>query len=196
MATSLVTACLVGAGLAPAGAATGSPPTVAVGADQTVTLADTAFLPGKVSDDGLPDPSALQVTWSKVSGPGTVTFGAAGEAHTSADFSVIGTYVLRLTVSDGGGTASDDLTVTVRGSHATTIRVPADYPTITEALKAAPANALVLVSPGTYREPTLYVPRTLTLASTFYTTGDASMIDQTVISNPSAETETVIVSSA
>lgn len=196
MATSLVTAFLVGAGLAPAGAATGSPPTVAVGADQTVTLADTAFLPGKVSDDGLPDPSALQVTWSRVSGPGTVTFGASGEAHTSADFSAIGTYVLRLTVSDGGGTASDDLTVTVRGSHATTIRVPADYPTITEALKAAPANALVLVSPGTYREPTLYVPRTLTLASTFYTTGDASMINQTVISNPSTETETVIVSSA
>lgn len=196
MATSLVTAGLVGAGLAPAGAATGSAPTVAVGSDQTVTLADTAFLPGKISDDGLPDPSALQVTWSKVSGPGNVTFGAAGEAHTSADFSAIGTYVLRLTVSDGGGSGSDDLTVTVRGSHATTIRVPADYPTITEALKAAPANALVLVSPGTYREPTLYVPRTLTLASTFYTTGDTSMINETVISNPSAETETVIVSSA
>ena len=77
-------------------AATGTPPTVTAGPDQTVTLADTAFLPGRVSDDGLPEPSVLQSTWTTVSGPGEVRFGRTDEAHTSAEFSAAGTYVLRL----------------------------------------------------------------------------------------------------
>ncbi|HEU4511886.1 MAG TPA: fibronectin type III domain-containing protein [Nocardioidaceae bacterium] len=156
---------------------------------------DTAFLPGRVSDDGLPDPSALALSWSKVSGPGTVTFGRSDESLTTAEFSAAGAYVLRLTASDGGGTGFDEVTVNVRSSHSVTVRVPADYPTIQAALDAAPTNALVLVSPGTYKEA-LYVPRTLTLASTFYTSRDRSMIDQTVISNPSPDSETVVVSSA
>lgn len=175
-------------------AATGTPPTVTVGTDQTLNLGDTAFLRGRVSDDGLPDPSQLTGSWSKVSGPGTVSFGRTDEFHTYADFGATGTYVLRLSVSDGGGTASDDLSVTVRSAPTTTLRVPADYSTIQAALNAAPAHALVLVSPGTYRE-TLTVPRTLTLASTFYTTGDRSMIDQTVISGASVDLESVVVSS-
>ena len=182
-------------GVGPAQAATGSPPTAAAGADQTVTLVDTAFLRGQVSDDGLPDPSQLAVTWSKVSGPGDVRFGRTDEAHTSADFSEPGDYVLRLTVSDGGGTSSDDLAVTVRSSAGTTLRVPADYPTIQAALDAAPAHALVLVSPGTYNE-SLVVPRTLTLASTFYTTGDRSRVDQTVLHGTLSGVETLAVAPA
>jgi hypothetical protein len=176
-------------------AATGTAPTVAAGPDQTVTLADTAFLPGRVSDDGLPEASLLQNTWTKVSGPGEVRFGRSDEAHTSAEFSAAGTYVLRLTSADGGGSGSDDVTVTVRTGFSTTLRVPADYPTIQAALDAAPTRALVLVSPGTYRE-TLYVPRTLTLASTFYTTGDRSLIDRTVISGASADLETAVIGSS
>ena len=165
------------------------------GPDQTVTLADTAFLPGRVSDDGLPEPSVLQSTWTTVSGPGVVRFGRTDEAHTSAEFSAAGTYVLRLTSADGGGSGSDDVTVTVRTGFSTTLRVPADYPTIQAAMDAAPSRALVLVSPGTYRE-TLYVPRTLTLASTYYTTGDRSLIDRTVISGASADLETAVVGSS
>ena len=176
-------------------AATGTPPTVTAGPDQTVTLADTAFLPGRVSDDGLPEPSVLQSTWTTVSGPGVVRFGRTDEAHTSAEFSAAGTYVLRLTSADGGGSGSDDVTVTVRTGFSTTLRVPADYPTIQAAMDAAPSRALVLVSPGTYRE-TLYVPRTLTLASTYYTTGDRSLIDRTVISGASADLETAVVGSS
>ena len=68
-------------------------------------------LSGSATDDGLPNPpGALTYTWTKVSGPGTVTFGNAANAATAASFSVAGTYVLRLTASDGALSASADVT--------------------------------------------------------------------------------------
>jgi hypothetical protein len=89
-------------------------PTVNAGNDQTVTLPVSATLNGTANDDGLPAPPAtLTTTWSRVSGPGTVTFGNANALSTSASFSVAGTYVLRLTAFDGALTTTDDVTVTV-----------------------------------------------------------------------------------
>jgi K319L-like, PKD domain len=74
------------------------PPGVNAGPDQTITLPGSANLIGTVSDDGLPNPpGALTTTWSKVSGPGTVTFGNAAAVSTTASFSAAGNYVLRLT---------------------------------------------------------------------------------------------------
>jgi hypothetical protein len=60
-------------------------------------------------------PSLLTFTWSKVSGPGNVTFANASALNTAASFSAAGTYVLRLTATDSALSASDDLTVTVNG---------------------------------------------------------------------------------
>ena len=85
--------------------------------------------------------------------------------------------------------------MTVRDSAASVLRVPGDYPTIQAALDAAPVHGLVLVSPGTYNENVI-IRRTLTLASTFYTTGDLSLIDTTVIRGPVSGTDTVFVSAA
>ena len=56
----------------------------------------------------------LSFTWSVVSGPGTVTFANPTAADSSATFSSVGTYVLRLTVNDGFSTASDEVSITVR----------------------------------------------------------------------------------
>ena len=175
--------------------AAGAAPSVKAGADQVITLADRAFLDGQVSDDGLPEASRLAVTWSVVSGPGPVAIASTAEAHTSATFGVTGSYVLRLRVDDGDATAADEVTVTVRQTAETVVRVPTDYATIQAALNAAPARALVLVAPGTYRE-NITVPRTLTLASTYYTTGDQSAVAGTVIAGASATTDSVLVSSA
>src|SRR5262249_56247253 len=63
---------------------------------------------------------ALATTWSKVSGPGTVTFGNANAVDTTASFSVSGSYVLRLTVNDSALQASDDISVTVNPAGAFT----------------------------------------------------------------------------
>lgn len=89
-------------------------PVVDAGPDRTITFGQSASLDGTVTDDGLPNPpGTLTRTWSKVSGPGTVTFANASATDTTATFSVAGSYVLRLTVSDGALTSSDTMTVTV-----------------------------------------------------------------------------------
>jgi len=63
------------------------------------------------SDDGFPGP--LTTLWSKVSGPGPVTFVDATAAATTAKFSTEGTYVLKLTASDSALSSNDTLTITV-----------------------------------------------------------------------------------
>src|SRR5205085_566233 len=76
-------------------------------------LLSTVVLNGTVTDDGLPAGDSLTVSWNKVSGPGTVTFENSNQAVTHTSFTVPGTYVLRLTASDGVLTSSKDMTVTV-----------------------------------------------------------------------------------
>jgi hypothetical protein len=92
-------------------------PQVNAGPDQTITLPATANLDGTVTDDGLPNPpGAVTTSWSKQSGPGSVTFGNISAASTTAGFSEAGTYVLRLTAHDAALAASGDVTVTVNAA--------------------------------------------------------------------------------
>ncbi len=93
-------------------------PTVNAGTDQTITLPAQAALDGTVTDDLLPSPPTLTTTWSLVSGPGTVTFQNANAVDTQASFSTAGTYVLRLTASDGQLSASDQVQITVQPANA------------------------------------------------------------------------------
>ena len=118
-------------------------PIVNAGADQTITLPASASLSGMATDDGLPTPpAAITTTWSKVSGPGTVTFGNASLLSTSAIMSAAGTYVLRLSVFDGALTTTDDLSVAVNPAvpvnQAPTVNTGVDQ-TIT-----LPANATLI----------------------------------------------------
>ncbi|MEP7339705.1 MAG: RHS repeat-associated core domain-containing protein [Acidobacteriota bacterium] len=93
-------------------------PLVVAGADQTITSpVTTANLIGMATDDGLPN-GTLTVSWSKLSGPGTVTFSTPNLVATGAMFSGEGVYVLRLTANDGALTAGDDVQVTVNGALA------------------------------------------------------------------------------
>ena len=91
-------------------------PVVYAGADQTIRLPSTATLSGTVTDDGLPTGATVSLSWSKASGPGSVTFGDGTAASTTATFSKSGTYTLRLTASDTALTASDDVVVTVQAA--------------------------------------------------------------------------------
>ncbi len=94
-------------------------PLVSAGPDRGISLPASAGLDGTVSDDGLPSGASVASSWSKVSGPGTVTFGNSAAVDTTASFSASGTYVLRLTASDAMLTASDDVTVTVAAAPVT-----------------------------------------------------------------------------
>jgi hypothetical protein len=110
-------------------------PTVNAGPDQSITLPNnTVNLDGTVTDDGRPNPpGAVTTAWSRVSGPGTVTFGNASAVDTTASFSAAGTYVLRLTANDSAQSANDDVTITVNagGPPATLTRFEQTDPSIT-----------------------------------------------------------------
>jgi hypothetical protein len=97
-------------------------PSADAGPDQPVTLPASASLDGTVSDDGLPNPpGVLTTTWSKVSGPGNVSFGNASAVDTTATFSLPGAYVLRLTADDSELTDSDDVAINVTGQAPLTV---------------------------------------------------------------------------
>jgi hypothetical protein len=89
-------------------------PIVIAGGDTSVRMPGSVSLEGTVFDDGVaPGNMTPTVAWSKVSGPGTVSFTQPQQAETSATFSESGTYVLRLTAGDGVYTSYDEVTVTV-----------------------------------------------------------------------------------
>ena len=96
-------------------------PVVNAGADQNINFPADATLNATVTDDGLI--AAPTYTWTKESGPGTVTFANASAEDTTAGFSVEGTYVLRLTVYDGELTTFDNLTVTTSTASETTLDI-------------------------------------------------------------------------
>lgn len=87
-------------------------PQVNAGQDATVTLPAAASLNGTVTDDGLPS-NQLTIMWSKQAGPGTVIFANAQSAQTTATFSEVGIYTLRLSASDGELTSSDEVLISV-----------------------------------------------------------------------------------
>ncbi len=94
------------------------PPVVNAGADQTIIFPAAATLDATANDDGLPNPpGALTTTWSKVSGPGTVTFANANALQTTVNFSQAGVYVLSLTATDSQYPMVDEVTITVTGAN-------------------------------------------------------------------------------
>lgn len=89
-------------------------PTVDAGPDRIAPLASPVQLQARVTDDGLPG-TGLRFDWTAVDGPGTVTLSDAGRTATAATFMQPGSYTLRVSVSDGATSVSDDVSVTVEG---------------------------------------------------------------------------------
>ncbi|TYL53976.1 hypothetical protein FYC51_10240 [Agromyces mariniharenae] len=91
---------------------TNQAPLVTAWEDATASSAGEAALVGTAKDDGLPA-GELAIDWSIVSAPegATVLFDDPHAATTVARFSTEGTYVLRLTASDGEASSSAEVTV-------------------------------------------------------------------------------------
>lgn len=107
--------------LGPIGQLPNQAPSVNAGPDLEVKLPTSAILNGTVTDDGRPNPpGSLTVTWSKASGPGSVTFAHPHDVDGTAGFSTAGTYVLRLRATDSALTTSDDVTIVVSGDAGST----------------------------------------------------------------------------
>jgi DUF1680 family protein len=80
-------------------------PMVDAGNDRVVILPSAIELEGHIRG------TALATAWTKVSGPGEVTFQEPGKAKTKATFSEVGQYVLRFSATDSGAEASAEVKV-------------------------------------------------------------------------------------
>lgn len=81
------------------------PPVVSAGADRIVMDGGKTYLSGtykSVTGD-------VSVRWSKVSGPGNVTFESDESLKTSATFSSTGEYIIALTVNEGSNSSTSRL---------------------------------------------------------------------------------------
>ena len=104
-------------------------PVVDAGNNRYATLpVSSVKLNATVTDDGLPGPPLeVTMTWSKDSGPGTVTFGDKNAVDTAATFSETGTYQLRLTGDDGRYSVSDTIkTVVNMGDTPLALSIPTE----------------------------------------------------------------------
>ena len=94
-------------------------PVVIAGEDQSLAWPAAARLSGTYTDDALPNPPGIATHgWTKVSGPGTVTFDAPDRLATGAIFSESGEYLLRLTVNDGALSGTDDVRIVLASQPA------------------------------------------------------------------------------
>lgn len=89
------------------------PPEVDAGPDRAAGLNEVIRLAGAAGDDQMPAEVPLAIAWSVVRGPGQVSFANRSDPHTTASFSALGTYVLRLTANDSQFSATDDLVISV-----------------------------------------------------------------------------------
>ena len=89
-------------------------PIVNAGPDQeAASVAETVQLRGSVSDDGLPVDSSLITQWTKLAGPGPVSFSDSSDPRATATFTVAGRYELQLSARDGIELTTDLVEVTV-----------------------------------------------------------------------------------
>lgn len=89
-------------------------PNVNLGIDQIVTTSSLISLNATVSDDGRPVGSVLTYQWSVVSAAGYVSLLNPTSLEAKVSFGSPGIYVLRLSVSDGRLTGTDDIQFTAQ----------------------------------------------------------------------------------
>ncbi len=182
-------------------------PVVNAGNDQRIS-ATSANLIGTVTDDDLPNPPAsLTNTWTKISGPGTVTFSNVNALSTNVTFSISGNYTLRLTASDSILSSSDDVVITVINEQVSTPQFSPDsgiYPsmqivTISTQTQGATIRYTVDGSDPTensveYNVP-LYMTTTMTLKARAYKAGMTAspVVSAHYIINNSGSTSDLVI---
>ena len=112
-------------------------PFVYAGAQQIISSSPTT-LQGIVTDDGLTGGGTQFTNWTKISGPGTVTFGNLHQTNSTASFSANGIYVLQLSACDGQYTNSSQVTIALNTTLSVSLTAPMDGSTYT-----VPTNILL-----------------------------------------------------
>jgi hypothetical protein len=130
------------------------PPNSDAGPDRSIYFAASggSVMLNGTADDGGDGPGPLTTTWSKLTGPGTVTFSNATILDPIVTFSSIGTYELALYVSDGIDDANDTTIIDILAGEPNDFFVASDgddaNPGTIDSPWATIMNALSQVSPG------------------------------------------------
>jgi hypothetical protein len=130
-------------------------PVVNAGTDKTISTATP-------QDATVSDSTAVTYAWSKVSGPGTLTFSAATSEDTSISADTAGNYVLRLTATDAAGNSASDTMALVWVSGSPVVNAGADKTVKTATLQDATVSD---VSALTYQWSKVSGPGTLTFSA-------------------------------
>lgn len=129
-------------------------PSVNAGPNQAVTFPATVTLNGSATSS-----NPLTVSWSKIDGPGVVTFGNGSLAVTTATFDQPGTYILRLTASDGILSASSDTTIFVGKLACASSNIGTDFWIMFPGSLTDPSQALQLfISADSNTSGTVSIP--------------------------------------
>jgi K319L-like, PKD domain len=103
---------------APSAFAAGTSPTIDAGPAKIIAFpAKDLTLFGHATD---PDGDQMTYVWSQVSGPSGATLSAPWALATTVTFREAGTYLFRLTVTDGGNSVTSDAAVTVLSADSQT----------------------------------------------------------------------------
>jgi hypothetical protein len=150
-------------------------PVVNPGPDQTITLpTNKATLNGTIMDDNFPINGVLFNSWSKFSGPGTVTFSPSftlgNNATTTVTFSKAGTYKLSLNSSDGDKSTSAFVNVIVLPVPSSTLSpTPTSTPAPTMTPTPTPSPAAFIDISDDKKEATIRIENLFILHSLLYT---------------------------
>jgi RHS repeat-associated protein len=120
-----------------------TPPVVYAGSDFIASINIPATLNGSVTDDGLPLTGHLTSIWTQVSGPGAVQFTSASSPVTTASFSQTGSYVLKLTASDGALQTSATVSALVGATDCTSSNSGTDFWLMFPANAGVPSQYLI-----------------------------------------------------
>ncbi|WP_309381286.1 putative Ig domain-containing protein [Cerasicoccus frondis] len=101
-------------------------PTIQLADSDTINLADGWQSTAVVTDDGLPTGSTLSYQWLQVSGPGIAQFENANALSSPVQFTVAGSYLLRLIVNDGEFNVTDTIELTVVNAPSVALSSPTD----------------------------------------------------------------------
>ena len=169
---------------------TNNPPSITVAGNSLVTLPGTATYTATVTDPVAPTGGAITLSWTEVSGPGTVTFDSLTQPVTDVLFPAPGSYVLQITATDSLGATSLQIPVTVNPPVTTDqgwILSPIEHAQVTGLVPITLIASETLAS-GTLTYYPLSNPNAVTTLNANTTTaggGTLATLDTTLLANGS-----------
>jgi hypothetical protein len=139
----------------------------------------------------------VTTTWSKASGPGTVTFGNPNAVDTTASFSEPGPYLLQLTADDGQKASSADMAILVnpQSPQLVTLNIEAESgiltaPMMIQSSGAASGGQFVIVPEGSgnnYNDGTNGGPGQVSLSTNIPQGGTYALWARTIAPNGNSD---------